>query len=80
LQKHYFNNKVYAAELMKGSFVYFVNEVMDMVLSSPEDSLDTAREMISLFSVFIDEMPSMLVDPRESVDKGRGLLDGKYNG
>lgn len=80
LMKHYFNNKVYAAELMKGSFVYFVNEVMDMVLSSPEDSLDTAREMISLFSVFIDEMPSMLVDPRESVDKGRGLLDGKYNG
>lgn len=80
LMKQYFTTRPYNCELIYGSFIYFANEIVDLTLCSPDDSLDMARELIEFFIEFLDEMPVILASPMDLIDKGRGLLaDGKYN-
>ncbi|MFD1384407.1 6-hydroxymethylpterin diphosphokinase MptE-like protein [Rhodanobacter aciditrophus] len=80
MMKQYYLQTPYHAELMFGSFIYFANEVLDLLLGSPDDCLDTVSEMIELFKELIQEMPDMLASAQDYVDKGRGRLDGKFNG
>ena len=76
-QNYYF--KRYNYEMFSGSFIYFSNEIVDLVLSTPDDVLYEAKKLIDIFILFIKEMPEVLENPIASVDPGRGLLDGKYN-
>lgn len=79
LMQQYFKGKPYNCELMIGSFTYFANEILDLVLSTPDETLVWAREMVDIFVEFVEEMPTLLENPLGAVDPGRGLLDGKYN-
>ena len=71
--------KSYNIELMFGSFVYFANELLDYVLSVEVFDMKEVRSMLNIFKDFVQEMPSMLEDPRQSVDKREDVLKGKYH-
>ncbi len=71
--------KSYNIELMFGSFVYFANEVLDYVLAVEEFDVQEVQSMLNIFKEFVREMPSMLEDPRQSVDKREDVLKGKYH-
>ena len=79
LMKQHFTSKAYNCELMTGSFIYCANEMVDLVLSTPDDAIEDSKIIVNMFKEFVQEMPAMLEDPMASVDPGRGLLDGKYN-
>lgn len=72
-------DKSFNLELMFGSFVYFANEVLDYILLVEEFEVDEVQTLLDIFKEFVCEMPSMLEDPRQAVDKREDVLKGKYH-
>lgn len=79
LMKQNFSMKVYNCELMMGSFIYAANEMVSLVLSTPEDTINEVKVLVDMFKDFIREMPTLLEDPMAYVDKGNNALEGRYN-
>lgn len=79
LMKQYFNGKNYNAELMMGSFVYFSNEIVDLLMYSKETSLEVLNELMDYFKQFVSEMPEHIKNYKQFVDTGNDHLTGRYN-
>ncbi|MBM6551148.1 6-hydroxymethylpterin diphosphokinase MptE-like protein [Marinomonas ostreistagni] len=77
LQHNY--GRPYLAELFYGSFVYFANEVLDYACNIEGFEVANVRKLFDVFQEFVREMPPMLENAKDYVDKRENIISDRYH-